>query len=84
METACEQAQAAFRPCQHNPAGDIAHAFNGSFQQSQGYIDLGFKLGFGGAMTFTRAANPPPAAGLPLEAIVPETDAPDISTSWKF
>ena len=35
--------------------GGIAHAFNGSFQQAQAFIDLGFKLGFGGAMTFTRA-----------------------------
>ena len=27
----------------------IAHAFNGSAQQAQAFIDLGFKLGFGGA-----------------------------------
>jgi TatD DNase family protein len=65
------------------PAGGIAHAFNGSFQQAQGYIDLGFKLGFGGAMTFTRALQIRRlAAQLPLEAIVLETDAPDISPSW--
>jgi len=37
------------------PAGGIAHAFNGSEQQAQTFIDLGFKLGFGGAMTYTRA-----------------------------
>ena len=68
---------------QIRPAGGIAHAFNGSFQQAQGYIDLGFKLGFGGAMTFTRALQiRRMAAGLPLEAIVLETDAPDISPSW--
>ena len=35
--------------------GGIAHAFNGSQQQAQAFIDLGFVLGFGGAMTFTRA-----------------------------
>ena len=35
--------------------GGIAHAFNGSEQQARRFIDLGFKLGFGGAMTFTRA-----------------------------
>ncbi|USX18255.1 TatD family hydrolase [Oxalobacteraceae bacterium OTU3REALA1] len=68
---------------QIRPAGGIAHAFNGSFQQAQGYIDLGFKLGFGGAMTFTRALQiRRMAAELPLEAIVLETDAPDISPSW--
>ncbi|MFM2088072.1 MAG: hypothetical protein RLZZ237_2941, partial [Pseudomonadota bacterium] len=68
---------------QIRPNGGIAHAFNGSFQQAQGYIDLGFKLGFGGAMTFTRALQIRRlATELPLEAIVLETDAPDISPSW--
>ena len=68
---------------QIRPAGGIAHAFNGSFQQAQGYIELGFKLGFGGAMTFTRALQiRRMAAELPLASIVLETDAPDISPSW--
>lgn len=63
--------------------GGIAHAFNGSFQQAQAFIDLGFKLGFGGAMTFTRALQIRRlAATLPLESIVLETDAPDISPAW--
>lgn len=63
--------------------GGIAHAFNGSFQQAQMFIDLGFKLGFGGAMTFTRALQIRRlAADLPQEAIVLETDAPDISPAW--
>ncbi len=65
------------------PAGGIAHAFNGSDQQAKTYIDLGFKLGFGGAMTFTRALQIRRlAAELPLESIVLETDAPDISPAW--
>jgi TatD DNase family protein len=68
---------------QIRPAGGIAHAFNGSFQQAQAYIDLGFKLGFGGAMTFTRALQIRRlATALPLDAIVLETDAPDISPAW--
>ncbi|MES2757692.1 MAG: TatD family hydrolase [Pseudomonadota bacterium] len=68
---------------QIRPAGGIAHAFNGSFQQAQGYIDLGFKLGFGGAMTFSRALQIRRlATTLPLESIVLETDAPDISPVW--
>lgn len=63
--------------------GGIAHAFNGSAQQAQTFIKLGFKLGFGGAMTFPRALQIRRlAAELPLDAIVLETDAPDISPAW--
>jgi TatD DNase family protein len=63
--------------------GGIAHAFNGSEQQAQTFIKLGFKLGFGGAMTFTRALQIRRlAAQLPMDAIVLETDAPDISPAW--
>jgi TatD DNase family protein len=63
--------------------GGIAHAFNGSFQQAEAFIGLGFKLGFGGAMTFTRALQIRRlAAELPLDALVLETDAPDMSPAW--
>ncbi len=63
--------------------GGIAHAFNGSEQQAQIFIDLNFKLGFGGAMTYTRALQIRRLASqLPLTAIVLETDAPDIAPSW--
>ncbi|HEV2612748.1 MAG TPA: TatD family hydrolase [Noviherbaspirillum sp.] len=66
-----------------NVTGGIAHAFNGSFQQAQIFIDLGFKLGFGGAMTFPRALQIRRlATTLPLDAMVLETDAPDISPAW--
>ena len=59
--------------------GGIAHAFNGSRQQADAFIKLGFKLGFGGAMTYPRATRLRElAATLPLEAIVLETDAPDM------
>jgi TatD DNase family protein len=68
---------------QITPPCGIAHAFNGSFQQAQVFIDLGFHLGFGGAMTFTRALQIRRlASSLPLEAIVLETDAPDIAPAW--
>lgn len=64
-------------------AGGIAHAYNGSFQQAQTFIELGFKLGFGGAMTYTRALQIRRlATTLPIEAIVLETDAPDMSPAW--
>jgi TatD DNase family protein len=68
---------------QIRPPSGIAHAFNGSFQQAQVFIDLGFHLGFGGAFTFTRALQIRRlATSLPLESIVLETDAPDISPAW--
>ena len=67
----------------HSVPGGIAHAFNGSEQQAQRFIDMGFKLGLGGAMTFPRALQIRRlAAGLPLDALVLETDAPDISPAW--
>jgi TatD DNase family protein len=64
--------------------GGIAHSFNGSRQQAEEFLKLGFVLGFGGAMTYPRAARIRElAATLPLEAIVLETDAPDIPPAWK-
>ena len=63
----------------------IAHAFNGSEQQAQAFIALGFKLGFGGALTFERALQLRRlAVGLPLHAIVMETDAPDMPPHWLY
>lgn len=64
--------------------GGIAHAFNGSGQQAEEFIKLGFRLGFGGAMTFAGSKRIRAlAATLPLEAIVLETDAPDIPPAWR-
>ncbi|MDP2110319.1 MAG: TatD family hydrolase [Thiobacillus sp.] len=63
--------------------GGIAHAFNGSPQQADAFIKLGFKLGFGGAFTWPRANNLRRlAVDLPLEAIVLETDSPDMPPVW--
>lgn len=68
---------------QHPTLRGIAHAFNGSQQQAEILLDLGFKLGFGGAMTFERAKQIRRlASDLPLTAIVLETDAPDIPPAW--
>jgi TatD DNase family protein len=67
----------------HTGAGGIAHAFNGSRQQAEAFIALGFKLGFGGAMSFPRALRIRQlAASLPLDAIVLETDAPDMAPEF--
>lgn len=66
-------------------AGGIVHAFNGSPAQAQALLDLGFALGFGGAMTFDRALRIRRlAATLPDDAIVLETDAPDIPPQWLY
>ncbi len=63
--------------------GGVAHAFNGSRQQADEFIKLGFKLGFGGTLTAPRATRIRElAATLPLDAIVLETDAPDIPPAW--
>lgn len=62
--------------------GGIAHAFNGSLQQAQQYIDLGFKLGFGGMLTYQRSSKLRALArDLPLDALVLETDAPDMTVA---
>ncbi len=66
-----------------NIPGGIAHAFNGSTQQAEQFIALGFKLGFGGAATYERALQIRRLLrDLPLESIVTETDAPDIPPAW--
>jgi len=63
--------------------GGIAHAFNGSRQQADMFVGLGFKLGFGGAMTFARALQiRERVRQLPESALVLETDAPDIAPEW--
>ncbi len=65
--------------------GGIAHAFNGSLQQAQAFISLGFRLGFGGAVTYDRALQLRRlATELPLDALVLETDAPDIPPHWLY
>jgi TatD DNase family protein len=63
----------------------IAHAFAGSRQQADHFVDLGFKLGFGGAVTYERALQLRRlAVELPVSALVLETDAPDIPPHWLY
>lgn len=64
------------------PSG-IAHAFNGSHQQAEQFIELGFKLGFGGTATYDRALQIRRLLQeMPLDCIVTETDSPDIPPAW--
>jgi TatD DNase family protein len=65
--------------------GGIAHAYNGSQAQAQAFIERGFALGFGGAMTFERALQIRRLAqAMPAHALVLETDAPDIPPHWLY
>ncbi|RZJ25960.1 MAG: TatD family deoxyribonuclease [Haliea sp.] len=67
------------------PVTGIAHAFNGSDQQAREFVRLGFKLGFGGTVTFERSLQIRRLAKeLPLSALVLETDAPDIPPHWLY
>jgi TatD DNase family protein len=62
--------------------GGIAHAFNGSAELAGRYLELGFRLGFGGMLTFARSTRLRRLAReLPIEAIVLETDAPDLTVA---
>jgi TatD DNase family protein len=67
------------------PWQGIAHAFNGSIQQAKRLVGVGLKLGFGGALTYDRALQLRRlATELPLEALVLETDSPDMPPHWLY
>ncbi|UXI00796.1 TatD family hydrolase [Photobacterium sp. TY1-4] len=65
---------------QHPPvAGGVYHGFSGSLAQAQQVVALGLKIGVGGTITYPRANKTRnTVAALPLEALVLETDAPDM------
>ena len=66
-------------------AGGIAHAFNGSEQQAGHFVERGFRLGFGGAVTFETAHQIRRiATSVPASAPVLETDSPDIPPHWLY
>jgi TatD DNase family protein len=70
---------------QHPVGSGMAHAFNGSAQQAQNFVDMGFALGCGGALSYERALQLRRLAReLPLEALVLETDAPDMPPHWLY
>jgi len=62
------------------PRAGIVHAFAGSREEAREYLKLGFRLGLGGAPTWPQANRlRKVVAGLPAEAVVLETDAPDMA-----
>ena len=66
----------------HHISGGSIHAFSGSLQQGMHYYEMGFKLGFGGMLTFERSRKLRQLAhDLPAEALLLETDAPDMTVA---
>ncbi|WNN48012.1 TatD family hydrolase [Siccibacter colletis] len=61
------------------PRTGVVHGFAGSLQQAQRFIDLGYYIGVGGTITYPRASKTRDVmAQLPLDALLLETDAPDM------
>jgi len=59
--------------------GGVIHAFSGSYFEAKTYLDLGFKLGVGGTITYQRASKTREVIKqLPIESLLLETDAPDM------
>lgn len=78
-------ADALLRELRRVPVTGIAHAFNGSLQQAMALVDQGFRLGFGGTLTYERSLQIRRlATELPLSALVLETDAPDMPPHWIY
>ncbi|MCH7373613.1 MULTISPECIES: TatD family hydrolase [Aeromonas] len=60
-------------------AGGVIHAFSGSLHQAEVFWQLGFRLGIGGVISYERANKTREAIrDMPLEALLLETDAPDM------
>jgi TatD DNase family protein len=59
--------------------GGVYHAFSGSLEVANEFIKLGFKLGVGGVITYPGSKKTRQTfTELPLEALLLETDAPDM------
>lgn len=66
------------------PTGGLIHAFAGSPEQARTFLDLGFVLGLGGALTYPRAKRLHRAViSLPNDGFVLETDSPDMPLSGR-
>lgn len=57
----------------------VVHGFSGSLQQAERFVQLGYKIGVGGTITYPRASKTRDViAKLPLASLLLETDAPDM------
>lgn len=64
---------------QNLPRTGVIHGFSGSLQQAERFVQLGYKIGVGGTITYPRASKTRDVmARLPLDALLLETDAPDM------
>lgn len=64
------------------PQAGLIHAFSGSIEQAQKFLDGGFVLGLGGTVTYERAQRlRRTVAALPNDGFVLETDSPDMPLS---
>lgn len=61
------------------PQTGVVHGFAGSYDQAKRFVDLGYKIGVGGTITYARANKTREAIRkLPLESLLLETDSPDM------
>lgn len=59
--------------------GGIVHAYSGGIEEAKRYVRMGFRLGIGGALTYDQSKRLRTVVSeMPLEALVLETDAPDM------
>ncbi|KMK51991.1 deoxyribonuclease [[Actinobacillus] muris] len=57
----------------------VVHGFAGSYEQAKRFVDLGYKIGVGGTITYARANKTREAIRkLPLDSLLLETDSPDM------
>ncbi|MDH2924146.1 TatD DNase family protein [Nicoletella semolina] len=57
----------------------VVHGFAGSYEQAKRFVDLGYKIGVGGTITYQRANKTRETIRkLPLDALLLETDCPDM------
>ena len=73
-----EKAQQIFHLWDPPERGGFVHAFNGSYEVAKTYIDKGFLISIGGAVTFEKNKKLQDCVKkLPLEYLLLETDSPD-------
>lgn len=61
------------------PRRGVVHSFSAACSRRSGFIELGYKIGVGGTITYPRASTTRDVmAQLPLSALLLETDAPDM------
>lgn len=64
------------------PKRGVIHGFSGSYEQAKRFVDLGYKIGVGGVITYERANKTRQTIKrLPLDCLLLETDSPDMPIS---